>query len=350
MMQSCASAAKLRSGGPILPVGTKAKGHAGIPPPRTVIGASSQADGRDRNCGGAFSVLHSLCRTQNNAVWYNALPHKPPQGDQQLARQGHDHRLSSTASVLGASSKPPRQGAVLLVQKEPPRQLNHASSDSSIARTGQSFLSTFPPALVGRASEAGITRYGPSVAHVSRQHLVRWAVRKHKKGPGIRTAEHEYNMTALINENRWVPLRYSSQFTTDAPYILAFVLPDGLGSSLLKGNNFNALRDLGSGIAQHLFTVAAGDASPARAYDQTLPDTVTVAQAIGQLSGIAFISPQAKFAVVHLNDQPVHKLSIEEATRLARAWKVTVHPRLPVKRESKARWLCRLLPCGLFRR
>src|ERR1035437_4595569 len=54
MMQSCASAAKLRSGGPILPVGTKAKGHAGIPPPRTVIGASSQADGRDRNCGGCL--------------------------------------------------------------------------------------------------------------------------------------------------------------------------------------------------------------------------------------------------------------------------------------------------------
>ena len=85
MMQSYASAAKLRSGGPILPVGTRAKGHAGIPPPRTVIGASSQADGRDRNCGGAFSVLHSLCRTQNNAVWYNALPHKPPQSKQCLA-------------------------------------------------------------------------------------------------------------------------------------------------------------------------------------------------------------------------------------------------------------------------
>jgi hypothetical protein len=130
MMQSCASAAKLRSGGPILPVGTKAKGHAGIPPPRTVIGASSQAGGRDRNCGGAFSVLHSLCRAQNNAVWYNALPHKSPQGDQKLARQGHDHGLSNTASVLGAGSKPPRQGAVLLVQKEPPCQLNHASSDS----------------------------------------------------------------------------------------------------------------------------------------------------------------------------------------------------------------------------
>ena len=115
MMQSCASAAKLRSGGPILPFGMKAKGPLGIPPPRTVIGVPSQAYGQGRNCRGAFSVLRSLCRTQNDAVRDNALPHEPPQGDQQLARQGHDHGLSSTASVLGAGSKPLRQGAVLLV-------------------------------------------------------------------------------------------------------------------------------------------------------------------------------------------------------------------------------------------
>ena len=46
MMQSCASAAKLRSGGPILPFGVKAKGRLGIPPPRTVIGVPSQAYGQ----------------------------------------------------------------------------------------------------------------------------------------------------------------------------------------------------------------------------------------------------------------------------------------------------------------
>ena len=40
-MQSCASAAKLRSCGPILPIGMKAKGLAGNPPPRTVIGTPS---------------------------------------------------------------------------------------------------------------------------------------------------------------------------------------------------------------------------------------------------------------------------------------------------------------------
>ena len=82
MMQSCASAAKLRSGGPILPFGVKAKGRLGFPPPRTVIGVPSQAYGQGRNCRGAFSVLRSLCWTQNNAIRDNALPHEPPQGDQ----------------------------------------------------------------------------------------------------------------------------------------------------------------------------------------------------------------------------------------------------------------------------
>src|SRR6516164_1779464 len=81
-MQSCASAAKLRSGGPILPIGMKAKGLVGNPPPRTVIGIPSQAYEQGRNCRGTLSVLQSLCQTQNDAVRYNALPHEPPQSDQ----------------------------------------------------------------------------------------------------------------------------------------------------------------------------------------------------------------------------------------------------------------------------
>ena len=71
--------------------------------------------------GVPFNILHSLGRTQNDAVRHNALPHEPPQGDQKFARQGHDHGLARAAGVLGAGSKPLRQGAVLLVQKEPPR-------------------------------------------------------------------------------------------------------------------------------------------------------------------------------------------------------------------------------------
>src|SRR5580704_9215113 len=177
MMQSCASAAKLRSGGPILPIGMKPRAMSGFRHLEP-SSAPSQANGQDRNCRGTFSILHSLCRTQNDAVRYNALPNEPPQSDQKLACQGHDHGLASAAGVLGAGSKPLRQSAVLLEHEQPPRQLNHASSNPSIARTGQPFLPAFPPALVGRAGEAGITRYGPSVAHVSRQqaHHGMWSI------------------------------------------------------------------------------------------------------------------------------------------------------------------------------
>ena len=108
MMQSFASAAKLRSGGPILPFGVKAKGRLGIPPPRTVIGFPSQAVRTRPKLSWCLQRPPLLCRTQNDAVGYNALPHEPPQGDQKLARQGHDHGLASTASVLGAGSKPLR--------------------------------------------------------------------------------------------------------------------------------------------------------------------------------------------------------------------------------------------------
>jgi hypothetical protein len=47
MMHPCASAAKLRGGGPILRVGVEAMGRRGSPPPRIVFGGSSaEADGR----------------------------------------------------------------------------------------------------------------------------------------------------------------------------------------------------------------------------------------------------------------------------------------------------------------
>src|SRR5262245_26099563 len=121
---------------------------------------------------GAFSVLRSMRRPQNDAVRHHAFSHQPPQGNQKLARQGHDHELASTTGVLSAGSKPLCQGAVLLEHEKSPRQLDHASSNPSVARTGQPFLPAFSATLVGRAREAGITRYGPSVAHVSRQHLL----------------------------------------------------------------------------------------------------------------------------------------------------------------------------------
>ena len=50
MMQPCASAAKLRSGGPILFLGITAMAQTGTRHLEIVIGDPSQADGLGRNC------------------------------------------------------------------------------------------------------------------------------------------------------------------------------------------------------------------------------------------------------------------------------------------------------------
>src|SRR5258708_13819333 len=157
MMHSCASAAKLRGGGPILFLGTKAMAQAGTPPPRTVIGDPSQADGLGPKLSGVFSDLRSLRQAQNHAIWHHALAHQAPQGDQKLARQGHDHGLASTAGVLGTGPKPLRQGTVFLEHEKSPRQLHHPSPNSDVARPPHSFLPPPGAALVSYASSSTLT-------------------------------------------------------------------------------------------------------------------------------------------------------------------------------------------------
>ena len=63
MMQSCASAAKLRSGGPILPFGMKAKGPLGIPPPRTVSASRHKRTDKAETVGvSSASSVHCATR------------------------------------------------------------------------------------------------------------------------------------------------------------------------------------------------------------------------------------------------------------------------------------------------
>ncbi len=142
------------------------------PPPRTVIGDPSQADGPGRNCR-VPSVIFVHCAGRRTT----------PSGTTPSRTSRHKaiRSLRAKATIMGL--RVPRAFSVRVRNhctkalsfwnmRNRPRQLDHASSNSSVAGTGQPFLPAFSAALVWRASEAGITRYGPSVAHVSRQHLL----------------------------------------------------------------------------------------------------------------------------------------------------------------------------------
>ena len=82
MMQSYASAAKLRSGGPILPFGIESQGNTSGLRHLEPSSATRHQRAADRACWVSFNDLRSLCRPQNDAVRHHALPHQTPQGDQ----------------------------------------------------------------------------------------------------------------------------------------------------------------------------------------------------------------------------------------------------------------------------
>ena len=126
MMQSCASAAKLRSGGPILPIGMKAKGHVGNPPPRTIIGPRHKRMDKAETVGvPSASSVHCAGRktmpsgtTPSRTSRHRAIKSLRAKATIMVLRvpRAFSVRLETTA-----------QGAVLLEHEQPPRQLNHAS-------------------------------------------------------------------------------------------------------------------------------------------------------------------------------------------------------------------------------
>src|SRR4051794_40936852 len=121
-MHACASAAKLRGGGPILTRGSKAIAWVGIPPPRTVLGSlprwRERAAKRNLLVDARRSSGH---RAQGDPLRGLAGGHQTPQRDQQLSREGDDHGFArAAAGVRRARPVPLRQRALLLEQEKAP--------------------------------------------------------------------------------------------------------------------------------------------------------------------------------------------------------------------------------------
>src|SRR6516165_2451306 len=77
---------------------------------------------------------NSRDRTQRDTGRYLASRDQPPQSNEQLASQRHDHGLAGrTAGVCGARAEPLRQGAILLEADKAPGEFNHAAAHPRVA-------------------------------------------------------------------------------------------------------------------------------------------------------------------------------------------------------------------------
>ena len=88
-------------------------------------------------CWPGYLVKRSGGWPQYNAMRDFTGGEHAPEGDEQLAGEGHDHlRFACTAGPLGPRAEPLGQRAVLLKQQEPPSELDHAGTYAGIARLG----------------------------------------------------------------------------------------------------------------------------------------------------------------------------------------------------------------------
>jgi hypothetical protein len=103
MMQSCASAAKLRGDGPILNRGSRTMCKVGLPPPRFVIRSSAMM--ATMSCRSSVVMLagNCSCRPHRQAHWRLASSDELPEGYKKLPGQGHNHGLAQTATAACSS-------------------------------------------------------------------------------------------------------------------------------------------------------------------------------------------------------------------------------------------------------
>src|SRR5690242_21956136 len=95
MMQSCASAAKLRAAGPFSQSASSAMFEYGVPPPRIVNSAVRRKAGASADPVKSDALPGpSACRTPDDALQCLPSGGKAPERDDQFACQRDDHGLA----------------------------------------------------------------------------------------------------------------------------------------------------------------------------------------------------------------------------------------------------------------
>jgi hypothetical protein len=230
--------------------------------------------------------------------------------------------------------------------------------------------------LEGRLDNATVTIDGPGnhapdaiqqhffgslrehIEKLSRGEIVRitelgWTLRAQPRLSGVATSTAEYDPGSLAHANRMMPLWFSSQFTTDAPYILMLVIPYGFGGNPFGIDVFGSTVDMFDRIAAHVFGAGRLDTSLARDHDREMPPDVSVRDAVACLSGLALLSEPGDghrtTARIHVNQAARHPLTLEQVQSISPTWTVIVqngHKQQQIGRY--ARWAFWAAAAGLI--
>src|SRR5260370_40289821 len=151
MMQSCASAAKLRAAGPFFRSASSAMFEYGLPPPRIVKSAvvlkSQRAPNGAEWCARSDKPFQDAGRKTTLAGG-----DKAPERNDQFACQRDDHCLArATTAISGAGAIPHCERALLLKHQKAPGELDHAAADPGVAGSGEPLFAPLRAALIRRA-------------------------------------------------------------------------------------------------------------------------------------------------------------------------------------------------------
>ena len=133
--------------GPILNPRHQSQADTRVLPPRIVIDSRRESGRVPKLCILSFCGDGRLGCVQRDAFWDFAGGDQPPQFDEELSRECHDHGGLARAAV-GPFLEPFGERAIFLKLQEPPRQLDHAAADASIACFRKALLPSLAATLV----------------------------------------------------------------------------------------------------------------------------------------------------------------------------------------------------------
>lgn len=150
-----------------------------------------------------------------------------------------------------------------------------------------------------------------------------WTISAKPRG-GVSMSMSTTNVERMVREHEKLPLRYGSQFTTDAPFVSFFVIPYRFYGNEMEINVSGVTVRFWDGLVADLFGAGRTDTREAAIFDKTIPSRVLVKDVVACLSAVAFVAePPSGYApteLLYLNTQAQHRLTRDQAESISRRW------------------------------